>query len=441
MISLTTEEQEFLIKQHIPAEKVINAAGMTRSQRESYARQFGYSVVWVTSPCKKAGHHLKTRSGHCPMCDPDQLKFMWEKASKEILTVAHAPSIGRFWIACLKEMDVEFLNELAYGGARDWQVWKKHSGKSLHDLEWRLMKELNDYTSPHPLEVEGGCLDGSDLLNCSEKQMQQVWGDVLGVQSPFQSRSSSSQNKPSLKSVPQSASPKSTQQVSPPLPKPYPSSIRCPHCKTSYRVPWGEKSKDYRCRNKDCQRWFRTVLRTQPYQHSALYLDIETTGLKPSEHEVTTIVWWSPEAGWGHWINGETDNLVFKRVWLNSKRIVTYNGKNFDEKFIMEHFNLQKHRDHRDLRYVAAEKGQKGGLKKICERLGFRSPEYLNETDGLEAIRLWKGYQGSHDNIALKQLLHYNAWDVVMTYRLDQYLIGNKNPLSVEDSMPFPWEV
>ena len=31
----------------------------------------------------------------------------------------------------------------------------------------------------------------------------------------------------------------------------------------------------------------------------SMYLDIETTGLSPTRNQITTIVWWSAEQGWG----------------------------------------------------------------------------------------------------------------------------------------------
>jgi len=104
----------------------------------------------------------------------------------------------------------------------------------------------------------------------------------------------------------------------------------------------------------------------------------------------------------------------------------------------VKHFDVQKHVNHIDLRYIAAKQGEKGGLKPICERLGFKSPPYLNSLDGEESIRLWQEYNNRKNNRALKQLLHYNAWDVVMTYRLHRHLQG-KDIQPIEEDMPFKW--
>ncbi len=110
-----------------------------------------------------------------------------------------------------------------------------------------------------------------------------------------------------------------------------------------------------------------------------MYLDIETTGLSPTRNQITTIVWWSAEHGWGHWVAGEHLPQQFREAWQASSELVTYNGKRFDEPFLVEHFGVDKHSEHIDLCQVGRKQGLRGGLKKICENLQIRSPAYLNE--------------------------------------------------------------
>ena len=109
-----------------------------------------------------------------------------------------------------------------------------------------------------------------------------------------------------------------------------------------------------------------------------MYLDIETTGLSPTRNQITTIVWWSAEHGWGHWVAGEHLPQQFRKAWQASSELITYNGKRFDEPFLVEHFGIEKHSDHIDLCQVGRKQGLRGGLKKICDNLQIRSPAYLN---------------------------------------------------------------
>ena len=167
-----------------------------------------------------------------------------------------------------------------------------------------------------------------------------------------------------------------------------------------------------------------------------MYLDIETTGLSPTRNQITTIVWWSAEHGWGHWVAGEHLPQQFREAWQASSELVTYNGKRFDEPFLVEHFGVDKHSEHIDLCQVGRKQGLRGGLKKICENLQIRSPAYLNEASGRDAVFLWRRYQRDCNPLWLKRLLHYNAWDVVMTYRLHQ-ILQNEPIEAIEQTMPF----
>ena len=106
--------------------------------------------------------------------------------------------------------------------------------------------------------------------------------------------------------------------------------------------------------------------------------------------------------------------------------------------FLMRHMKVPSHPRHIDLMKLGHKEGLKGGLKKICKMLEIGSPVYLDDTDGKEAIHLWRNYQNSKDESSLKRLLHYNAWDVVLNYRLHQNLM-NKTILAIEERIPFKW--
>ena len=174
----------------------------------------------------------------------------------------------------------------------------------------------------------------------------------------------------------------------------------------------------------------------EPLIRQGMYLDIETTGLSPSKNQVTTIVWWSAEHGWGHWVAGVHPPAHFQQAWQASTQLITYNGKRFDEPFLEQHLGVAKHRQHLDLCQEGHRRGLKGGLKKICDHLQIRSPAYLNEVGGRDAVLFWQRYQRTQDAKWLQRLLHYNAWDVVMTYRLHQVLLG-QSPAAIEVAMPF----
>ena len=146
------------------------------------------------------------------------------------------------------------------------------------------------------------------------------------------------------------------------------------------------------------------------------YLDIETTGLSPSNCMVTVV---------GIYIcNGDdtkVTQLVGKDITTDSiletlngvGKIYTYNGSRFDLPFIHRCLGVDLNRifPHRDLMYNCWKKNLYGGLKAVERQLGIE--RRLKDMNGYEAVRLWWKYVDSFDLEALNKLLEYNKEDVV----------------------------
>ena len=146
------------------------------------------------------------------------------------------------------------------------------------------------------------------------------------------------------------------------------------------------------------------------------YLDIETTGLSPSECMATVI---------GIFICNREDakviQLVGQDITVDSllevlegvSIIYTYNGSRFDLPFINHclGINLTEVFPHHDLMYDCWRNNLYGGLKAVERQLGIE--RHLKDMNGYEAVRLWWKYVDSFDLDALNKLLEYNKEDVV----------------------------
>ena len=151
------------------------------------------------------------------------------------------------------------------------------------------------------------------------------------------------------------------------------------------------------------------------FRDGLVYLDIETTGLSKSYHEVTTIALYDG-AKIRYYINGQ--NLdEFVRDIQNYSLIVTYNGKSFDVPFLETWFDFRLGHYHIDLRHVLKSLGYSGGLKGCEKQLGLDRGD-LDGVSGYFAVVLWKEYQKSHRQEALETLLAYNIEDVINLEKL-----------------------
>lgn len=147
----------------------------------------------------------------------------------------------------------------------------------------------------------------------------------------------------------------------------------------------------------------------ESFQHTAVYLDIETTGLSPWD-EITTIAMYDGKKV-RYYVQG--DNLKqFERDIQNYGLIITFNGKTFDLPFLRSRLNCKLDQAHIDLRYVLAGLGFKGGLKKCEKAMGIHRGD-LDGVDGSFAVILWHEYRKTGNPKSLETLLAYNIEDVI----------------------------
>ena len=157
------------------------------------------------------------------------------------------------------------------------------------------------------------------------------------------------------------------------------------------------------------------------------YLDIETTGLSPTDCMVTVV---------GIYVCNGEDTRVVQLVGnditaesileaLEGVRIIhTYNGSRFDLPFLRYCLGIDLSRmyPHRDLMYDCWRNNLYGGLKAVERQLGIE--RRLKDMNGYEAVRLWWKYVDSFDLDALNKLLEYNKEDVVNLRFLRDRLLG-----------------
>ena len=145
------------------------------------------------------------------------------------------------------------------------------------------------------------------------------------------------------------------------------------------------------------------------FSGSATFFDIETTGLDQRKNKVTTVsVYRDGESR--TYVRGEdltAENL--RQEFFDSKVVVSFNGKRFDQPFLEHNFDLDVETPHLDLMYACKRIGYSGGLKSIEKELGIERE--LEDIDGREAVRLWKRYENEGDEEALRKLVRYNRYD------------------------------
>lgn len=146
---------------------------------------------------------------------------------------------------------------------------------------------------------------------------------------------------------------------------------------------------------------------------TALYLDIETTGLSPHDPAGSvTVVGLHQNECTTTLVQGDT--LTTDRLQAELDRctmLVTFFGSVFDVPYLRAKFpRLRFPGPHFDLCLAARRLGMRGGLKSLEQELGLERESSLRGLDGLDAVRLWSQWRLG-DSTALEMLLAYNRAD------------------------------
>lgn len=166
-------------------------------------------------------------------------------------------------------------------------------------------------------------------------------------------------------------------------------------------------------------------------------VDIETDGTP--QNEVTAVSLYDGQNTVRTYAHGQ--NLHdFTTDILESKVLVTFNGRCFDAPVLRSHLRAVLPKAHIDLRNVLTGIGVKGGLKKCEERYGVDRGD-LTGADGYFAVILWREYTRSGDPALLETLLAYNAADVLALPVLLAHAINElleTTPFADRYALPIP---
>ncbi|MBI2088200.1 MAG: ribonuclease H-like domain-containing protein [Deltaproteobacteria bacterium] len=155
------------------------------------------------------------------------------------------------------------------------------------------------------------------------------------------------------------------------------------------------------------------------------YLDIETTGLSPSDGDLTVIglcLDAGPRMQVIQLVENDISSANLLQAVSNVEVLYTYNGERFDLPFIRAKLGVDLGHcfRHRDLMFECWRRNLYGGLKEVERKLGICRASV--GIDGRVAVELWFRYKYFGDRESLTTLLDYNKEDVCNLKLLRQKL-------------------
>jgi len=165
---LTTEELAFLRSQGLGPDDVFDARWMSQARWFREIKEAGKTVA-LGNPCRKAGHRLRSRKGHCVQCDTKILAFAGRYDLKQYLYVAGSLSARLIKIGVCKDL-LQRIRQICaerHGDARDWEVIYAVEIDRAGEIEDRILSRLGRYAIDSHYWKNGFLQQSIELRRCS----------------------------------------------------------------------------------------------------------------------------------------------------------------------------------------------------------------------------------------------------------------------------------
>lgn len=168
MARLSREQLQFLEQQEIPLSRVFDASGMSKLLYGRAMSELEMIVAHGVSPCREAGHTLRTRAGHCAQCDTARLAFLRRYDEQGEVYVAYSSQIGLTKIGVAKgyQERLRNLNSQGYGGATDWSIDFHCECNKAGRVEFLAQQKLKQYRVTKSYFKTGQTVHCQELFNC-----------------------------------------------------------------------------------------------------------------------------------------------------------------------------------------------------------------------------------------------------------------------------------
>lgn len=168
MPDLTNDQSNFLKINQIPLSAIYDASGLRRAEYSSVMKELGKWVAIGVTPCKKHGHTMRTRKGHCMQCSPLAHVFLKRHIDVGEVYIAGSKQ-GKFLKIGTTNNHANreaTLNSYGYGGVNDWQMIIAFQAKNAGLVEYEAQKIIHHFSYPAKYKKDGRVIDCLEIFRC-----------------------------------------------------------------------------------------------------------------------------------------------------------------------------------------------------------------------------------------------------------------------------------
>jgi hypothetical protein len=170
----TFQERAFLVSQKISEHLVFDGRGMSKADREASAKNDGLWLILTDSPCREAGHRLRTSSGHCIQCDTKKIAFARRHHERGYVYIAASPKAKLIKVGCTRDIShrANMLNVHRYAESDDWKIIAYSKTENMGKVEFEVHAELSSIRASGKYLKDGRWQDTRELF---QGKLQKVW--------------------------------------------------------------------------------------------------------------------------------------------------------------------------------------------------------------------------------------------------------------------------
>ncbi|MBX9635060.1 MAG: GIY-YIG nuclease family protein [Magnetospirillum sp.] len=171
MASLSKAQMDFLASQGVSVGQLYDATGQTKDQYQSAMKRLGKSFAYGVTPCRKGGHTLRSRAGHCIQCDTSVIAYQLRNDADGIVYIAGSLERQLIKVGVCGDVNNRMysMNWFGYGGATDWELLSYIETQKAGKAESEVHRRLAGYSKPVSYYKQGSRVDCLELFACSYK--------------------------------------------------------------------------------------------------------------------------------------------------------------------------------------------------------------------------------------------------------------------------------
>jgi hypothetical protein len=189
-MNLTEVEKAVLERHGLTEDHILDAVAMMVKDAKAQAKEHDLPLMLGT-PCGRHGNRLRTRHGHCCLCNPAALTYLRRYHKSGWIYVAYSNSLTA--ASCDASCAVykvggtaisppereKSLNNQVYGGVVDWRILMAVPTPEYGRLESLIHAQLMKFQYPVAYFKEGMEQWSKEIFRCSDAEVLAALRSIL----------------------------------------------------------------------------------------------------------------------------------------------------------------------------------------------------------------------------------------------------------------------